>query len=734
MTKPLYRAAQACLFALPVLAQDVDTPFFNLDYEITVDKSKLPLSAHVWGKDYIVQTDATVAKSGTKSVLIQKNADNAQFGCIATAIPAVYEGQTILLTGWMKLEGVTDGNVGLLLRIDGANDILEFENMDAQGINGTSDWAKYEIELPLPKDAQTIYVGALNGGSGKLWVDDLKISIDGKDISKATKKVVVELPAQKDKEFDGGSKINAITLTPQKTQDLKVLGLVWGYLKYYHPAIAAGNHNWDYELFRIVPKVLEAKNAAQRDAALLAWAKALGPFEKAPVVKSENVKLSPDLDWITTSGLSPELSTLLTDLKSATRTGSHYYIGLAESVQNPEFKNENPYKDMDFADAGYRLLGLYRYWNIIQYYFPNRHLIGEDWKGVLEEFIPKFVNVKTEKDYKLAALELIGRINDTHANVYGDPTIEEIRGNRFAAEIVAFTEGKPVVTRFMSRDGASVLQKGDVITAINGTPVDKLVQERLKYNPASNQPTKMRNIARALLRSNNNTLTVDYTRNGKPFKATLPTYTKDEIDLKLLSQKKDTCFKMLSPKIAYMYPGTIKNEYIPQFFEDIKNTDGLVIDLRCYPSDFIVLAVGEMIAKGSTEFVKWSNPSITTPGEFSVIPYMELQGRNNYKGKVVVLVNEVTQSMAEYSALTFRAVGAKIVGSTTSGADGNISPFYLPGNVYTVISGIGVYYPDGGETQRVGIVPDIEVKPTVKGITDGRDEVLEKAVEFINKK
>ncbi|KOS08371.1 hypothetical protein AM493_14975 [Flavobacterium akiainvivens] len=722
------------MFALPVLAQDVDTPFFNLDYEITVDKSKLPLSAHVWGKDYIVQTDATVAKSGTKSVLIQKNADNAQFGCIATAIPAVYEGQTILLTGWMKLEGVTDGNVGLLLRIDGANDILEFENMDAQGINGTSDWAKYEIELPLPKDAQTIYVGALNGGSGKLWVDDLKISIDGKDISKATKKVVVELPAQKDKEFDGGSKINAITLTPQKTQDLKVLGLVWGYLKYYHPAIAAGNHNWDYELFRIVPKVLEAKNAAQRDAALLAWAKALGPFEKAPVVKSENVKLSPDLDWITTSGLSPELSTLLTDLKSATRTGSHYYIGLAESVQNPEFKNENPYKDMDFADAGYRLLGLYRYWNIIQYYFPNRHLIGEDWKGVLEEFIPKFVNVKTEKDYKLAALELIGRINDTHANVYGDPTIEEIRGNRFAAEIVAFTEGKPVVTRFMSRDGASVLQKGDVITAINGTPVDKLVQERLKYNPASNQPTKMRNIARALLRSNNNTLTVDYTRNGKPFKATLPTYTKDEIDLKLLSQKKDTCFKMLSPKIAYMYPGTIKNEYIPQFFEDIKNTDGLVIDLRCYPSDFIVLAVGEMIAKGSTEFVKWSNPSITTPGEFSVIPYMELQGRNNYKGKVVVLVNEVTQSMAEYSALTFRAVGAKIVGSTTSGADGNISPFYLPGNVYTVISGIGVYYPDGGETQRVGIVPDIEVKPTVKGITDGRDEVLEKAVEFINKK
>jgi len=31
----------------------------------------------------------------------------------------------------------------------------------------------------------------------------------------------------------------------------------------------------------------------------------------------------------------------------------------------------------------------------------------------------------------------------------------------------------------------------------------------------------------------------------------------------------------------------------------------------------------------------------------------------------------------------------------------------------------------------VGIVPDIVVKPTIKGISEGRDEVLEKAIELI---
>jgi C-terminal processing protease CtpA/Prc len=72
-----------------------------------------------------------------------------------------------------------------------------------------------------------------------------------------------------------------------------------------------------------------------------------------------------------------------------------------------------------------------------------------------------------------------------------------------------------------------------------------------------------------------------------------------------------------------------------------------------------------------------------------------------------------------------------VVGSTTAGADGNVSSIQLPGNINTMISGIGVYYPDGRETQRVGIVPDVEVKPTIKGIADGRDEVLEKAVQLI---
>ena len=48
-----------------------------------------------------------------------------------------------------------------------------------------------------------------------------------------------------------------------------------------------------------------------------------------------------------------------------------------------------------------------------------------------------------------------------------------------------------------------------------------------------------------------------------------------------------------------------------------------------------------------------------------------------------------------------------------------------------MISGMGVFYPDKKPTQRVGIIPDIEVKPTLAGIRAGRDKVLEEALRRI---
>ena len=66
-----------------------------------------------------------------------------------------------------------------------------------------------------------------------------------------------------------------------------------------------------------------------------------------------------------------------------------------------------------------------------------------------------------------------------------------------------------------------------------------------------------------------------------------------------------------------------------------------------------------------------------------------------------------------------------------AGADGNVSRIPLPGGLSTRISGIGVFYPDKTPTQRVGIIADVEVRPTIESIREGRDLVLEEAVRQI---
>jgi hypothetical protein len=55
----------------------------------------------------------------------------------------------------------------------------------------------------------------------------------------------------------------------------------------------------------------------------------------------------------------------------------------------------------------------------------------------------------------------------------------------------------------------------------------------------------------------------------------------------------------------------------------------------------------------------------------------------------------------------------------------------LPGSISTAFSGTGVYYPDGRETQHVGVKIDVPVTATKEGIAEGKDEYLLMALEIL---
>ena len=393
---------------------------------------------------------------------------------------------------------------------------------------------------------------------------------------------------------------------------------------------------------------------------------------------------------------------------------------------------------MKFPDAGYRILSLYRYWNIIQYYFPYKNLIDEDWKNVLEEFIPEIINANNETEYTLTVLELIARVHDTHANIWGvNSILDNYNGVNYAGVKLAFVENMPVVTGFYDDKSRkeSGLRVGDVISKVNNQTVDSIIKNRLKIIPASNYPTQLRDIARTLMRTNDTVIVVEVIRNDIRENKTLKVYSSKQLDIYGRSQVPDTCFKLVRNDIAYINNGSLKKAYLPKIWEEMKNTKGLIIDIRNYPSDFPIYDLSSYLMPKSTPFVKFTTGSIITPGLFTFTDSLNTGDENKdyYQGKVCILTNEVSISSAEFHAMAYRvSPNTTVIGSTTAGAYGNVSQFYLPGGISTMISGIGVYYPNGKETQRIGIVPDIEIKPTIEGIKNGRDELLEKAIEIIN--
>lgn len=690
--------------------------------------------------NYVISLDSTIIRSGKYAALIEHpEGKTSDFKAWAFTLPNNYEGSRITLSGYIKTENVTDGYAGLWMRIDPD---VAFNNMYDRGVTGTTGWTKYEVTLKMdPAKTKQIVIGGLLVGKGKMWLDDFSVTIDGIDISEA-KIFERELsPAEKDKEFDNGSHVVFPELNNQTIANLELLGRIWGFLKYHHPEIAKGNYNWDYELFRILPDYLKVQNSKERDQILLTWIKKYGKVPSCKTCKetSTDAFLKPELSWIEKSDMQKTLKNALNKIYKNRNQGEHYYIGLYPYVWNPEFKNENSYPNMKYPDEGFRLLSLYRYWNMIQYFFPYRHLTEKDWNDILKEYIPKFISAKDELEYELTAIQIIGEVYDTHANLWnGGNKITESRGNYFAPFRVQFIENKLVITDFFNPEliNKDEIKIGDIITHINGKTVESIVDSISIYYPASNKPTRLRDIAVDMLRSNKDTILIDYISSGKKKQKEIILYGRDQLNMYYWYRvnEYDECYNFVTPDIGYVTLASIKDNDVYEIMKEFEDTKGIIIDIRNYPSTFVVFTLAPYFVSTSTPFVKFTNGNLRNPGEFTFTPSLSIpQGNSFYKGKLVIMVNEITQSQAEYTSMAFRAGNnTTIIGSTTAGADGNVSVIYLPGGLRTMISGIGIYYPDGTETQRIGIVPDVWIEPTIKGITEGRDELLEKAIEIIN--
>jgi hypothetical protein len=308
--------------------------------------------------------------------------------------------------------------------------------------------------------------------------------------------------------------------------------------------------------------------------------------------------LLPDVEWTHQEGLLNEsLRERLGIIyeRRSTKPEQHY-VSFAAGVGNPDFSNEATYGDRPLPDVGFRLLALYRFWNIIEYWFPYRDVIGEDWADVLVEFIPRVMAAGTVEEYRLTLMQLVARVNDTHANLWRNLDIRPPRGSRELPVLIQFIEGKPVVVGFSHPElgPATGLEVGDTIEAMDGDPIQSLLDAWAPFYAASNETKRLLDIARAMTRGESDSVLVTVSRVGGDVTLNAPRAPLAELDRQVgrTHDLPGETFQLLSDEVAYLKLSSVVSADIDEYLTGASGAQVLVIDIRNYPAEFVVFSLG----------------------------------------------------------------------------------------------------------------------------------------------
>jgi C-terminal processing protease CtpA/Prc len=383
-----------------------------------------------------------------------------------------------------------------------------------------------------------------------------------------------------------------------------------------------------------------------------------------------------------------------------------------------------------YPSVGERVLAAAKMYTIIKYFYPNKYSWTKNWDSLYVNYLPRFVLAADSMDYVKAVIEMYAHTNDAHGFL-NFPVIDFIQGGpagSFPAFRVRLVENQLVITTINNDSLTRLLgiKKGDILLEKDGINCMKDVEEKRKYISASNYETQSGMITNRYLSNVPGKTTSLKLRDagGKIKNIQLPYFKPSDKDRQaefLARSNGKPVLYFITKDIGYVNMGALFPPQVDSMFEMFKNTKAIIFDLRQYPNETYSLITSRLNGK------KPSMVITDLPG----VGYDFFKAETNkpkdwiYQGKAVCLIHENTQSHGETSAQNLKIAGATLIGNHTAGVNGPAYWFYIPGNIrlaFTVS-----YVPGAG----MGIQPDILVRLTIKGIQQGKDEILERAVKYI---
>lgn len=406
------------------------------------------------------------------------------------------------------------------------------------------------------------------------------------------------------------------------------------------------------------------------------------------------------------------------------------------------------YDTASYPFMGARLLGGFRLFSAMRARHAHRDLYDDDLDAVFERVIPMLEAARNEDEYAKALAEFAASLDDPEGVLQGR-TAEQRIGLAAVPFRVRAIDGRVYISDVVRDSVVSsrTLTPGLEITSFDGYPTVAWISEHRRAEPASNDWTRLRAITRQMSRgragdvvmkvrdANNRERTVTVPRT-EAYRALLPTIERpDQPDV-----------RQLPGGITYLDVERLTDSSLTGSLSTALTGRGLILDLRGTLRADDTPLLQRLATRPQNVVGRVVQRTLSAPCAASIREAViscpdvrESRGWQRtidtsavYRGKVVVLIDERTQGAMERLALTLeQTADITLIGSASAGAVSWTTPLSLPGGLAVGIATQELRRSDGGQVQRVGIMPLIEVRATPRGLRAGDDDVVTRAQQWL---
>ncbi len=604
------------------------------------------------------------------------------FGTVTQGIEAgPFQGKEVRLRARVKTRVKGSGNQGQLwLRVDReAGQRGFFDNMADRPIT-SKEWQEYEIRGRIDEDAVQVFFGCFLHGLGRVWVDDIQLSVkDGKD---GWDTVSIHNPGFEEE----GKAHNPIG---------------WSFTPSGYSIKVTDEHQFKGEKCLMI----ESKRSVFKGHL----------FDEKPQIGEVIVK---DLG----AGLSSQIPLALYSDENRT-------LGMSVEHSFDKFSGELAEINLDkltAAEENLRLADVVIAWNVFQHFYPYFDVVDVDWDEVLTSTLQDALDDETEKDFLMTMKKMVAKLHDGHGNVY-----HQLERNLAGLPcLVDWVENEVLITASKEPDR---FRKGDIVLEIDGKKAKQALLDDEEYISGSPQWRRSKALRRFGYGRQGSTAKLKIKRNDQILDVEAIRNFKEQID-----EEKKPPIEKIEGNIYYVDLSRATMSEISEKIEDIARARGVIFDLRGYPNSNHGI-ICHLLEKKDTSNAWMKVPLIIYPDQEKIVGYEEhgwrlLPKKPHIQGQVVFLTDGRAISYAEsfMSFIEHYKLG-EIVGQPTAGTNGNVNHFTLPGGFRVTWTGMRVVKHDGSQHHLIGILPTVPAERTIRGVTEGRDEYLEKALVIINK-